>query len=280
MIYRKIKAKKSYGQHFLEDDEIAQKIAHTITNSPVSNVLEIGAGTGLLTRWLLPLPISLKAIEIEPNAVRFLQQNYPNLSLISEDFLRIDLTLLFEGKPFAIIGNFPYNISSQILFRVLDNHEQVPFFSGMFQKEVAQRICASPNNKSYGVLSVLTQARYHTEYLFSVSPSAFRPPPKVESGIIQLVHKKRESIRAKEEETLRKVVKSAFNQRRKKLSNSLRSLFGVYASHVPHADKRPEQLGLEEFLQIVTWSYDLSDNSSILPKQGSDGDPDNCTRED
>lgn len=257
-----VRAKKHLGQHFLRDLGVAQRIAGLLELRSLKNVLEIGPGTGVLTRYLLGRPIRLKAVELDQESVDFLQgafreslpeQNLPyeGFEVLQADFLQLDLAQCFDGEPFAITGNFPYNISSQIVFKTLENKELIPEFSGMFQKEVAQRICAGPGNKTYGILSVLTQAYYKAEYAFTVPPGVFQPPPKVESGVIRLT-RKTAGAGEWDEALLRHVVKTAFNQRRKTLRNSLKSL-GLSDNLREDAifDKRPEQLSVPDFIALT-----------------------------
>ena len=187
----KVKAKKHLGQHFLKDESIAKAIADTLSLEGYNDVLEIGPGMGVLTKYLLEKPIDTYVIEIDTESVAYLDANYPKLKdkIISEDFLKYNINSVFEGKQFAIIGNFPYNISTQIVFRTLEFRDQIPEFSGMFQKEVAERICEKKGSKTYGILSVLAQAFYDTEYLFTVDEHVFNPPPKVKSGVMRMRRK-------------------------------------------------------------------------------------------
>lgn len=248
-----VKAKKYLGQHFLKDESVAKKIADTLTLQNYKAVLEIGPGMGVLTKYLLEKDTTTYVIEIDTESVEYLQANYLKLAprIIEKDFLKFDLNTVFKGEPFAIIGNFPYNISTQIVFKTLEMRDQIPEFSGMFQKEVAERICSKEGSKVYGILSVLTQAFYDAEYLFTVPASVFNPPPKVESGVLRLIRKKDYSLPCNEQ-LLFKVVKAAFQQRRKTLRNSLKtfnlsdnlredSIFG----------KRPEQLSVQEFIELT-----------------------------
>ena len=248
-----VKAKKHLGQHFLEDESIAQRIADTLSLNGYSTVLEIGPGMGVLTKYLLKKNITTYVIEIDSESVAYLKANYLNLAprILEEDVLKYDITKVFNDTPFAIIGNFPYNISSQIVFKTLAMRKQIPEFSGMFQKEVAQRICAISGSKIYGILSVLTQAFYHAEYLFTVPPSVFNPPPKVDSGVLRLTRKENYSLPCNES-LFFKVVKTAFQQRRKTLRNSLKTLDlsdNLKANVI--FDKRPEQLSVEEFITLT-----------------------------
>jgi 16S rRNA (adenine1518-N6/adenine1519-N6)-dimethyltransferase len=253
----RVKAKKHLGQHFLNDPSVADKTAASIDlHLTEGRVLEIGPGTGILTRALLAQnPSHLQMIEIDKESVQFLKKHYPDLSsqLIEGDFLKLPVHELFSGKSFILAGNFPYNISSQILFRVFENHLRIPQLVGMFQKEVAERICASPGNKTYGILSVLLGIYYHAEYLFTVNANAFSPPPKVMSGVLKLTRNDRSEIGVTDH-FFKNVVKTAFNQRRKTLRNSLKSLLPAeYPEDLGEVlSKRPEQLSPEEFLKLAT----------------------------
>ena len=247
-----VKAKKYLGQHFLNDETIAEKIADTLTLDGYKTVLEIGPGMGVLTKYLLEKDIVTYVIEIDSESVDYLKANYLNLAprIIEKDFLKYDLNTVFNGSPFAIIGNFPYNISTQIVFKTLEMRDQIPEFSGMFQKEVAQRICSKEGNKVYGILSVLTQAFYNAEYLFTVPPSVFNPPPKVESGVLRLIRKPDYSLPC-DEALFFKVVKTAFQQRRKTLRNSLKTLnLSDNLREDIIFDKRPEQLSVKQFVEL------------------------------
>lgn len=245
-----VKAKKHLGQHFLKDENIARKIVASIHGSG-KNVVEIGAGTGVLTKYLKEIPgIDLRIIEVDHESVEYLQLTYPELQnkIIYADFLRQDLKTLFNGK-FSIIGNFPYNISTQILFKVIENREKVDEVVGMFQKEVAERIAAGPGSKTYGILSVLLKAWYDIEYLFTVSENVFVPPPKVKSAVIRV---KRNNVSAIDcdESLFISVVKTAFNQRRKTLRNALSSLgFKVTSDEI--WGKRAEQLSVHDFVGLT-----------------------------
>jgi len=248
-----VKAKKHLGQHFLKDENIAKKIADTLSLKGYKNVLEIGPGMGVLTKYLLEKEITTYVIEIDTESVEYLQANYLTLAprIIEKDFLKYDLNEIFNNEPFAIIGNFPYNISTQIVFKTLEMRNQIPEFSGMFQKEVAQRICKKEGNKVYGILSVLVQAFYVAEYVFTVPPEVFNPPPKVESGILRLTRKKNFTLSC-DEIVFFKVVKTAFQQRRKTLRNSLKT-FNLSDSLRANVifDKRPEQLSVQEFINLT-----------------------------
>ncbi len=243
-----VRAKKHLGQHFLKDENIAAKIAGSLS-SATKQVLEVGPGTGVLTKYLLKQNYEkLVAVEIDRESAAFLRIHYPELGdgLVEADILRMDITSLFNGK-FSVIGNFPYNISSQILFRVLENHEQVNEVVGMFQREVAVRIAAPPGKKDYGILSVLLQAWYDIEYLFTVEPTVFVPPPKVQSAVIRLQRNQTTELGCSEKMLLQ-VVKTAFNQRRKTLHNALKPL-GDYNGEF--AGKRAEQLSVAQFVSLT-----------------------------
>lgn len=242
--------KKSLGQHFLKDENICRKIISALTKHSFEQLLEIGPGGGALTKFLVNLEhIDFKAIELDEEKVEYLLKNHPELqgNLLHQDFLKASVP--FTGE-FIIIGNFPYNISSQILFKILEWKDQVPVMIGMFQKEVAQRIISKPNNKTYGILSVLVQAFYDAEYLFDVPPSCFVPPPKVMSGVIEL-RIKNENAPMRSKKDLIILVKTAFNQRRKKLRNAVRSLFDAGTLENSIFDKRAEQLSIEDFAALT-----------------------------
>jgi len=247
-----VKAKKHLGQHFLKDLNIAQKIADTLSLKNYKKVVEIGAGMGVLTQFLLKKGIDVHIVEIDKESVAYLEANYPALrgKIIADDFLKYDVAG-YLAEPFAIIGNFPYNISTQIVFKLLELRKYVPEFSGMFQKEVAERICEHEGSKTYGILSVLVQAFYETSYLFTVSESVFNPPPKVKSGVIRLVRKTDFHLDC-DESLFFMVVKTAFNQRRKTLRNSLKSLLiDENLKQDSIFDKRPEQLPWQDFVRIT-----------------------------
>lgn len=248
-----VKAKKHFGQHFLKDLNIAQKIADTLSLSGYEKVLEIGAGMGVLTQFLLQKNIDTHVVEIDRESVAYLQKHFPELEnkIIAADFLSYDIASYFKHKPFAIIGNFPYNISSQIVFKTLELRELIPEFSGMFQKEVAERICEKAGTKTYGILSVFVQAFYEAEYLFTVSEQVFNPPPKVKSGVLRLVRKQKFHLDC-DEKLFFTIVKTGFQQRRKTLRNSLKSfLRDESIKNNPIFDKRPEQLSWEDFVYIT-----------------------------
>lgn len=249
----KVKAKKHLGQHFLKDESIAKDIADTLSLKGYDDVLEIGPGMGVLTKYVLDKPINTYVIEIDTESVDYLNAHYPKLhgKIISKDFLKYNINEVFENKQFAIIGNFPYNISSQIVFRVLELKEQIPEFSGMFQKEVAERICEKKGSKTYGILSVLAQAFYDTEYLFTVSEHVFNPPPKVKSGVMRMRRKENFSLPCGEK-LFFTVVKTAFQQRRKTLRNSLKTLnLSDNLREDSIFDLRPEQLDVAQFIELT-----------------------------
>jgi len=249
-----VKAKKHLGQHFLKDENIAKKIADTLSLKGYDDVLEIGPGMGVLTKYLLDKDTTTHVVEIDTESVDYLKNNYLNLSdrIYEKDFLRYDFNLVFKGKSFAIIGNFPYNISTQIVFKTLEMRDQIPEFSGMFQKEVTQRICSKEGSKVYGILSVLTQAFYNAEYLFTVPPEVFNPPPKVDSGVLLLTRKENYTLPC-DEKLFFRVVKTGFQQRRKTLRNSLK-VFNLSDNLKANTifGQRPEQLSVDQFIELTT----------------------------
>lgn len=248
-----VRAKKHLGQHFLKDENTAEKIGNTLTMGGYKNVLEIGPGMGVLTKYLIEKDIEVIAMDLDTESIAYLNENYPNanLKIIEADFLKYDLSELFGTEQFCITGNFPYNISTQIVFKTLEWRERVPEFTGMFQKEVAQRICAKEGNKTYGILSVLAQAFYDAEYLFTVPPSVFNPPPKVDSGVLRLRRKENYTL-ACDEKMLFKVVKTAFQQRRKTLRNSLKSFdLSDKIKEDTIFGQRPEQLSVSQFIALT-----------------------------
>lgn len=257
-----VKAKKHLGQHFLKDLSIAQKIADSLSEKNYDSILEIGPGMGVLTQFLLTKKNKITVMELDSESVVYLENDFKkehiNLNtnpekfeIIEGDFLKINLKDIFNDQPFAIIGNFPYNISSQIVFKTIENREQIPEFAGMFQKEVAQRIAEKKGSKTYGILSVLTQAFYDVEYLFTVPPNVFNPPPKVDSGVIKMTRKENYSLPV-DEALFFRVVKTAFNQRRKMLRSSLKSLIPSDSlKEDPIFAMRPEQLSVDEFIVLT-----------------------------
>jgi 16S rRNA (adenine1518-N6/adenine1519-N6)-dimethyltransferase len=254
----KVRAKKHLGQHFLKDMNIARQITEGLTgHGGYNEVLEIGPGMGVLTQFLLKNDTyTTHVIEIDTESVAYLQQHYPSLSprIIEGDFLKFDTKTIFEA-PFAIIGNFPYNISSQIFFRALEIRDQIPEIVCMLQKEVAQRIASPPGNKDYGILSVLLQAFYDIDYLVSVPPGAFDPPPKVQSGVIRLTRNATANL-ACDEKLFFRVVKTAFNQRRKTLRNALKPI-GLFPDE-PLLTKRAEQLSVSQFIELTLMAQNLN----------------------
>lgn len=248
-----VRAKKNLGQHFLNDKNIARKIVESLQASGTKKVLEIGPGMGVLTQFLLQNDAyETSVVEIDRESVDYLEKHYPQLKkrIISADFLRLNLNNHFQ-EPFAIIGNFPYNISSQIFFKVLEYRNQIPEVVGMLQKEVAERLAEPPGSKTYGILSVFLQAYYNIEYLFTVHENVFTPPPKVKSGVIRLTRNERTQLDC-DEKLFTSIVKMAFNQRRKTMRNSLKSMITSEELKAnPIFDKRPEQLSVAEFEQIA-----------------------------
>ncbi|MBT3547664.1 MAG: 16S rRNA (adenine(1518)-N(6)/adenine(1519)-N(6))-dimethyltransferase RsmA [Flavobacterium sp.] len=257
-----VRAKKHLGQHFLKDEDIAKKIANSLTEIGYNTILEIGPGMGMLTKYLLEKKAKITVMEIDRDSVAYLKDDFKNehlnldtssssFEIIEGDFLKQDLTTFFNKQQIAIIGNYPYNISSQIIFKAIEFREYVPELSGMFQKEVAKRIAEKEGSKVYGIISVLTQAFFDVEYLFTVPPTVFNPPPKVDSGVIRLVRKKDFSLSV-DEKLFFRVVKTAFNQRRKMLRSSLKSfnLSDTLKEDTIFA-MRPEQLSVDEFIKLT-----------------------------
>lgn len=244
-----VRAKKHLGQHFLVDKNIARKISLSLGKKDCSNVLEIGPGMGILTSFLIDRRFkNFKAVEIDHEAAAYLERRFKDLDLIEGDFLGLDLDRYFEGDV-AIIGNFPYNISSQIFFRVLKYRDKVCELTAMLQKEVADRIVSGPGTKVYGILSVLLQAWYDVEYLFTVPPGVFMPPPKVKSAVISLTRKEGETVEF-DEDLFFRVVKVTFNQRRKTIKNSLKPLVDASGIDNDLLRKRPEHLGVNDFIEL------------------------------
>lgn len=242
--------KKSLGQHFLRDENICRKIIGALQEHPISQLLEVGPGGGALTKYLLPLQgITFRTVELDEEKVGYLLKSYPALKgkIIHQDFLEIEKP--FTGS-FTVVGNFPYNISTQILFKILEWKEDIDCMVGMFQKEVAQRVATREGNKVYGVLSVLVKAFFEVEYLFDVNENSFQPPPKVKSGVIRLLPRKNKPAMRSEKDFFM-LVKTAFNQRRKTLRNALRALFDPLELQDPLFDKRAEQLSVEQFAELT-----------------------------
>ena len=250
---RNVKPKKSLGQHFLTDKNIASKIVNSLSQNGYSNILEIAPGTGILTNELIKKKINLKVIEIDDESVEYLRNNLISIrdNIINQDFLKINLFDLFDGDSYAVIGNFPYNISSQIVFRIIESRDYVPEFCGMFQKEVAERICEDYGTKKYGILSVFSKAFYSTEYLFTVPPNVFYPKPKVDSAVVRFTRKKKFKLDCNEISFF-KIVKTAFNHRRKTLRNSLK-VFNLSDNLREDSifDLRPEQLSIDNFVKLT-----------------------------
>ena len=249
----RVQPKRNLGQHFLKDEAIASRIAGALTGIGYRSVLEIGPGMGMLTSYLIARGFDdFRVIEIDNESVHYLRVKFPELqNIIRGDFLTLDVDACFPEK-FAIIGNFPYNISTQILFKALKHREKVEEIAGMLQKEVAERICSGPGSKTYGILSVLLQAYYTPEYLFTVHEHVFSPPPKVKSGVIRLIRNDVKSLECDEVLFLR-VVKACFNQRRKTLRNSVKAAFDLEREDYPEFGLRPEQLSVEQFVRLTKW---------------------------
>lgn len=257
-----VQAKKHLGQHFLNDESVAERIGDTLTENGYHNIVEIGPGTGVLTKYILKEKFNLIALDLDTESIEYLNTHFSleHNSAISKmssfkikeaDFLKVDLTTLFNGEPFAITGNFPYNISSQIVFKAIENRHLVPEFTGMFQKEVARRICEKEGSKAYGIISIITQAFFEAEYLFTVPPDVFNPPPKVDSGVLRLIRKENYNLPCDEKLFIR-IVKLCFNQRRKTLRNGLKSM-GL-PNEITEKEvfrKRPEQLSVAAFIELT-----------------------------
>ena len=265
MTLKSVRPKKFLGQHFLKDQNVAKAIADTVDACPDIPVLEVGPGMGVLTQYLLPKKRETKVVEIDFESVAYLREEYPQLeeNIIEDDFLKMHLEHTFGGRPFVLTGNYPYNISSQIFFKMLDYRELIPCCTGMIQKEVAERLAAKPGCKAYGILSVLVQLWYDVEYLFTVEPGVFNPPPKVKSAVIRMTRNEATSCGC-DERLLRRVVKTTFNQRRKMMRGSLKPLFaqldqeqgrtvGGHADFLaqPLLTKRLEQLSVQDFIDLT-----------------------------
>jgi 16S rRNA (adenine1518-N6/adenine1519-N6)-dimethyltransferase len=253
-----MRAKKSYGQHFLTNEHYAEQIASALQiTDTYDHVLEVGPGQGMLTKYLLKRKddFSLTVSEADKDMVAYLQENYPELgeAIVPGDFLRVNMPELFDGAPFGLVGNYPYNISSQILIKMLDNYRLIPEMVGMFQKEVADRVAAGPGSKVYGVIGVLVQARYTVSLCFNVSPGNFNPPPKVDSAVIRLVRREEPLVPDARWGRFKHIVKSAFGMRRKMLRNSLKSAFPSESmAEDPFFRRRPEQVSLEDFVDLAS----------------------------
>lgn len=249
-----VKPKKFLGQHFLKDLSIAKDIADTVDECPGLPILEVGPGMGVLTQFLMEKGREVKVVELDFESVAYLRENFPALegNIIEDDFLKLKLEKLFDGRPFVLTGNYPYNISSQIFFKMLDYKDLIPCCTGMIQKEVAERLAAGPGSKTYGILSILIQAWYKVEYLFTVHEHVFNPPPKVKSAVIRMTRNETKELGCNER-LFKLIVKTTFNQRRKTLRNSISSILekGNPLSNDPVFNKRPEQLSVQEFIELT-----------------------------
>ena len=249
-----IKPKKFLGQHFLTDLSVAQRIANTVDAYPDIPILEVGPGMGVLTQYIIPKGRPFKVVEIDFDSVPYLHEHFPQLgdNIIEGDFLKMDLQEVFDGKPFLLTGNYPYNISSQIFFKMVENRNIIPCCTGMIQKEVAERMAASPGGKTYGVLSVLIQAWYDVEYLFTVHENVFNPPPKVKSAVIRLIRNKKETLGC-DEQLFRRIVKTVFTMRRKMMRNGMKQILGKDSPMLadPMFTKRPEELSVEDYIALT-----------------------------
>lgn len=261
---RAVKPKKFLGQHFLTDLSIASRIADTVDACPELPVLEVGPGMGVMTQYLVQKQRPVKVVEIDYESVEYLRRTYPDLedNIIEDDFLKMHLERTFQGSPFVLTGNYPYNISSQIFFKMLDYKELIPCCTGMIQKEVAERMAAGPGSKTYGILSVLIQAWYDVEYLFTVEPGVFNPPPKVRSAVVRLTRNETTDLGC-DEKLFKRLVKTTFNQRRKTLRNNIKPLLSALEAEStekpdftelladPIMQKRPEQLSVADFINLT-----------------------------
>ena len=267
---KQVKPKKFLGQHFLKDLSIAKAIADTVDKCPSLPILEVGPGMGVLTQYLITKERTVNVVEIDYESVAYLRAHYPQLDtcIIEDDFLKMRLDNLFDGQPFVLTGNYPYNISSQIFFKMLDNKDRIPLCTGMIQREVAQRLAAPPGSKTYGILSVLVQAWYDVEYLFTVSEGVFNPPPKVKSAVISMSRNEVTDLGC-DEALFKNVVKTTFNQRRKTLRNSIKPL--VPAGHSILSDeifnKRPEQLSVADFVALTNMVAKARKDASPTPPE-------------
>ena len=253
---KQVRPKKNLGQHFLTDLSIAKRIADTVDACPDIPVLEVGPGMGVMTQYIVEKPRPFKVVEIDRESVAYLNEHFPKLreNILGEDFLRMDLKEVFAGEQFVLTGNYPYDISSQIFFKMIDNRDLIPCCTGMIQREVALRIASEPGNKQYGILSVLIQAWYDVEYLFTVEPGVFNPPPKVQSAVIRMTRNKVQHLGCNEE-LFKRIVKTTFNQRRKMLRVSLKQMLPAesdfYNLHADFLTKRPEQLSVAQFVELT-----------------------------
>ena len=262
----KVKPKKFLGQHFLTDLSVASRIADTVDMCPGIPVLEVGPGMGVLTQFLLKKERELKVVEIDRESVPYLHTHFPELgdNIIEADFLKMDLKTVFDGRPFVLTGNYPYNISSQIFFKMIDEKALIPCCTGMIQKEVAERMAAAPGGKTYGVLSVFVQAWYDVEYLFTVHENVFNPPPKVKSAVICMKRNGRESLGC-DEKLFRRIVKTVFTMRRKMMRNGMKQIVGKDAPLLEDAifNKRPEQLSVQDFIDLTNQVSDYLAGSTL-----------------
>ena len=252
--FSQVRPKKFLGQHFLTDMDVASRIADTVDAYPDIPILEVGPGTGVLTQFLLRKERELSVVEIDRESVPYLHEHFPELAegIIEADFLRMNLGEVFGGRQFVLTGNYPYNISSQIFFKMLDNKDLIPCCTGMIQKEVAERMAAAPGSKTYGVLSIMVQAWYDVEYLFTVSEHVFNPPPKVKSAVVCLRRNERQSLGC-DERLFKRIVKTVFTMRRKMLRNGLRQIVGSDSPLLTDelSSRRPEQLSVEDFIELT-----------------------------
>lgn len=249
-----VKPKKFLGQHFLTDLNVAHRIADTVDACPAIPVLEVGPGMGVLTQYIIPKEREFKVVEIDFDSVPYLHEHFPQLgdNIIEGDFLKMNLHDVFDGRPFVLTGNYPYNISSQIFFKMVENRDLIPCCTGMIQKEVAERMAAKPGTKSYGVLSVLIQAWYDVEYLFTVDENVFNPPPKVKSAVIRLTRNSKAELGC-DEKLFRRIVKTVFTMRRKMMRNGMKQILGKDSPMLadPLFTNRPEQLSVQEYIDLT-----------------------------
>ena len=249
-----VKPKKFLGQHFLTDLSVAQRIANTIDVCPELPVLEVGPGMGVLTQYILKKSREFKVVEIDFDSVPYLHEHFPELgdNIIEGDFLQMNLCEVFDGRPFVLTGNYPYNISSQIFFKMIEHRDLIPCCTGMIQKEVAERMAASPGSKTYGVLSVLVQAWYDVEYLFTVPETVFNPPPKVKSAVIRLMRNEKSALGC-DEQLFRRIVKTVFTMRRKMMRNGMKQILGKNSSLLTDSvfTQRPEQLSVQDYIDLT-----------------------------
>ncbi len=256
-----VKPKKHLGQHFLKDENISEEIVSSLRGlDKTGTVLEIGPGTGALTKYFIDKEVHFIAFEVDEESIAFLALNYPTINVVNQDILSCDFTL-FKQKPITILGNFPYNISSQILFKAIDYRSEVNQLVGMFQKEVAERVASPPGSKKYGILSVFIQAYFNTEYLFTVHEDSFIPPPKVKSGVIRLMRNNVTKLDC-DEKLFFKIVKTTFNQRRKMIRNSIKIIAGKLDSDHELLSKRPEQLSVESFIILTNFTQSIIKTSN------------------